>query len=248
MSGQAAVIRKEIEARLAERIPGALSPIVQQAPRLQPTENARLDALLNGGLPLESVCEATGVDGSGRSSIALSVLASASREGACAYIDVSDALSPRSAAAAGVQLRNLLWIRFADKLQSATSKSAASAPAQEVDTRRERRQLAQQHCGILHPRGETRDLAPALEQMLFYKRNGADARWRARRATPTSHSDCTPPRKARWNGNASTSGGSTRATHCAKRIALPRKPLANVRPFRPAINLRGLGSRSHGRG
>ncbi len=29
--------------------------------------------------------------------------------------------------------------------------------------------MAQQHCGILHPRGETKDLAPALEQMLIYK-------------------------------------------------------------------------------
>ncbi len=169
MNAQAAVLRREIEAKLVHRIPGALSPIVQQAPRLQPTGNARLDALLNGGLPLGSVCEATGMDGSGRSSIALSVLASASRESACAYIDVSDALSPRSAAAAGVQLRNLLWIRFAEKGQSATPRSVASAPAQEVNTQREQRQLAQQHCGILHPRGETKDLAPSLEQMLFYK-------------------------------------------------------------------------------
>ena len=165
MNAQAAVLRQEIEAKLAHRIPGALSPIAQQAPRLHPTGNARLDALLNGGLPLGSVCEATGMDGSGRSSIALSVLASGSCGGACAYIDVSDALSPRSAAAAGVQVRNLLWIRFAEKRQSATPKSTVSPQAQEVDTR----QLAQARCGILHPRGETKDLAPVLEQMLFYK-------------------------------------------------------------------------------
>ncbi len=170
MNAQAAVLRREIEAKLVHRIPGALSPSVQQVPRLQPTGIARLDALLNGGLPLGSVCEATGVDGSGRSSIALSLLASASREGACAYIDVDDALSPRSAAAAGVQLQNLLWIRFAETRQGAAApKPAVSAPTQEVDTRREQQQLTQQHCGILHPRGETKDLAPALEQMLFYK-------------------------------------------------------------------------------
>ena len=169
MNAKAAVLRQEIEAKLTHRIPGALSPIVQQAPRLQSTGNARLDALLNGGLPLGSVCEVTGIDGSGRSSIALSVLASASRESACAYIDVNDTLSPLSAAAAGVQLRNLLWIRFAEKAEYPTPKSTASAPAQEVDTRREERQLTQQHCGILHQRGEAKDLAPALEQMLFYK-------------------------------------------------------------------------------
>ena len=63
---------------------------------MQLTGIARLDALLNGGLPFGSVCEATGVDGSGRSSIALSVLASASREGACAYVDVENAVSPEA--------------------------------------------------------------------------------------------------------------------------------------------------------
>ena len=169
MSAQAAVLRRDIKAKLAHRIPGALSPIAQQALRLHPTGIARLDALLNGGLPLGSVCEATATDGSGRSSIALSVLASASREGACAYVDVSNVLSPRSAAAAGVQLHNLLWIRFAEKRQSATAKSAASASAQGVVKRRVQRPLVQQHYGALHPRGETKDLVPALEQMLFYK-------------------------------------------------------------------------------
>ncbi len=166
MSGQAAALRREIEAKLAERVPRALSPTAVQTPRLHPTGNGRLDDLLHGGLPLGSVCEVTGTDGSGRSSIAFSLLANASREGACAYIDVSDALSPRSAAAAGVQLRNLLWIRFAGR-QSAAPEFAASAPAQGVGTRPEQRQLAQRHGGILHPRGETRALAPALEQMLF---------------------------------------------------------------------------------
>ena len=32
------------------------------------------------------------------------------------------------------------------------------------------------------------------------KRNGADARWKARRATPISRSDCIPLRKIRWSG------------------------------------------------
>lgn len=174
MSGQAAVIRREIEARLAHRVPGALSPLVQQAPRLHSTGNVRLDALLEGGLPLGSVCEITGPDGSGRSSIALSVLASASREGACAYLDVSDALSPQSTAAAGVQLRNLLWVRFPEKIQGLSVRSARNAPTQtattqKIDTRHEQRQMAQRQCGILHPRAETKALAPALEQMLFYK-------------------------------------------------------------------------------
>lgn len=69
VQSQAAILKREIEAKLANRIPAALSPIAQQVPRLHPIGNARLDALLGGGLPLGSVCELTGPDGSGHSSI-----------------------------------------------------------------------------------------------------------------------------------------------------------------------------------
>lgn len=118
MQGQAALLKREIEAKLANRIPAALSPIAQQAPPLHPIGNTRPDSLLGGGLPLGSVCELTGPYGSGRSSIAFSLLASASTEGACAYIDVSDRFLPRSAAAAGVELANLLWVRFTASTQA----------------------------------------------------------------------------------------------------------------------------------
>ena len=123
MQGQAALLRSEIEAKLAHRIPAALSPRAQQAPRLHPVGNSQLDNLLGGGLPLGSVCELTGQDGSGLTSIAFSLLANASPEGACAYIDVNDTLLPRAAAAAGIQLSNLLWVRFA----AATQLKASSA-------------------------------------------------------------------------------------------------------------------------
>ena len=169
MRAQAALLKREIEAKLANRIPAALSPIAQQAPRLHPIGNARLDSLLGGGLPLGSVCELTGPDGSGRSSIALSLLALASTEGACAYIDVSDMLSPHSAAAAGVELTNMLWVRFA-----ATTHVRATSPPPSAESRTFQDEV-QTHrpihagCGSSHPRGETKGLAPALEQMLFYK-------------------------------------------------------------------------------
>jgi len=101
MRTQAALLKQEIEAKLAHRIPAALSPIAQQAPRLQPIGIRQLDNSLGGGLPLGSICELTGPDGSGRSSIAVSLLSSASIEGVCAYIDVSDTMSPQSAAAVG---------------------------------------------------------------------------------------------------------------------------------------------------
>ncbi len=167
MQAQAAVLKREIEARLANRIPAALSPIAQQAPRLHSIGNARLDSPLGGGLPLGSVCELTGPDGSGRSSLALSLLAGASGEGACAYIDVSDGLSPESAAAAGIDLANLLWIRFALMQPAKTSHSVKDSRPFEAESNVHR--PIHGGCGSSHPRGETKGLAPALEQMLFYK-------------------------------------------------------------------------------
>ena len=168
MRAQVALLKREIEAKLANRIPAALSPIAQQAPRLHPFGNTRLDDLLGGGLPLGSVCELTGPDGSGRSSIALSLLALASAEGACAYIDVSDTLSPHSAAAAGIELGNLLWVRFTAAIQpqSPVSRLINSKPFEaEVGSHRP----IYGGCGSSHPRGEMKGLAPALEQMLFLK-------------------------------------------------------------------------------
>ena len=169
MAANAALLKHDIEARLANRIPGALSPQTQHAPRLHPTGNAPLDVLLGGGLPLGTVCEVTGPAGSGRTSIALSVLATASPAAACAYIDGNDVLSPASAAAAGVELTNLLWVRV-----------AASAPARQRSTPESGSRSAgpvsngqqlslHSGCGSSHPRTETKGLAPALEQMLFYK-------------------------------------------------------------------------------
>ncbi len=167
MSGRAALLKREIEAKLANRIPAALSPMVQQAPRLHPIGNARLDDLLGGGLPLGSLCELTGPNGSGRSSIALSMLATASVEGACAYIDVSDTLSPRSAAAAGVELTNLLWVRFAVGMRSVLPALPPLANAHPLEFEYQRPLYG--GCGSSHPRGETKGMAPVLEQMLFYK-------------------------------------------------------------------------------
>ncbi len=167
MQGQAAVLKREIEAKLANRIPAALSPIAQQAPRLHPIGNAQVDGMLDGGLPLGSVCELTGPEGSGQSSLALSLLAGASREGACAFIDVSDRLSPQSAAAAGIEMVNLLWIRFDTVQPTKASLPAKDSTPFEAESGSHR--PIHGGCGSSHPRGETKGLAPALEQMLFYK-------------------------------------------------------------------------------
>jgi recombination protein RecA len=114
MQSRSSALRQEIESSLASRIPGALSPQAVQAPRLLPIRNEAVNALLGGGLPIGGICEFTGPASAGRTSLALSVLSEATVDSACAYIDVSDSFDARSAAAAGVRLKNLLWVRFSE--------------------------------------------------------------------------------------------------------------------------------------
>jgi len=79
---------------------------------LQPSGVMELDAVLGGGFPRGSLVELCGPASSGRTSLALSLLAQATeRQEACAFVDVSDSLDPVSLAAAGVELPRLLWIR-----------------------------------------------------------------------------------------------------------------------------------------
>lgn len=71
-----------------------------------------LNSLLGGGFPRGSLVEVYGSASSGRTSLALSLLAQATQQQeACAYVDVSDSLNPMSVAAGGVELRRLLWVR-----------------------------------------------------------------------------------------------------------------------------------------
>jgi recombination protein RecA len=82
------------------------------AVELQPSGVTELDAVLGGGFPRGSLVELCGTASSGRTSLAFSLLAQATeRQEACAFVDVSDSLDPVSLAAAGVELRRLLWIR-----------------------------------------------------------------------------------------------------------------------------------------
>jgi len=107
-----AAVREKIESSLAARIPAALSPRLHQAAELLPTGIAEVDALLEGGLPLGDLVEITGPTCSGRSTLVSSILAGATRHGAaCAYVDVADTFDPLSAAAIGINLGCLLWVR-----------------------------------------------------------------------------------------------------------------------------------------
>jgi hypothetical protein len=108
----AAVLRIEIEHSLANRFPAALSPAPRTIREVAGTGIEAVDELLEGGLPVGAISELTGAESSGRTSLALAFVARRTKEGrVCAWVDVNDAFDPESAAANGVSLRQLLWVR-----------------------------------------------------------------------------------------------------------------------------------------
>ena len=71
---------------------------------------APLDALIDGGIPRGRISEITGRAGSGKTSIAASFASFATRRGeVAAWLDASGSFDPESMAAAGVDLRRMLW-------------------------------------------------------------------------------------------------------------------------------------------
>jgi recombination protein RecA len=76
-----------------------------------PTGVASLDQIIEG-FPRGAVSEILGPESSGRTTLVHSLLAAATTKlEICAYVDTDDAFDPVSAAAAGVALSQLVWIR-----------------------------------------------------------------------------------------------------------------------------------------
>lgn len=99
----AAVLQKQFESVLQWQ--------VRPAPELVRTGVSEVDAA-TGGLPRGTLTEIFGPASSGRTSLLTSILAAATeRQEICALVDAEDAFDPASAAAAGVHLERLLWIR-----------------------------------------------------------------------------------------------------------------------------------------
>lgn len=74
-----------------------------------PTGSLTLDIALGGGLPLGRIAEIYGPESSGKTTVALSVIASAQRQGMqCAFIDAEHALDPVYARRLGVDTDTLL--------------------------------------------------------------------------------------------------------------------------------------------
>ena len=108
-------MRAALEALLRERkldatLPPALAP---SSDRVAPTGRPDLDAALGGGFPRGQVSEIVGPASSGRSTLLVQALAAATadRAEAVALVDASDAFDPAAAAAQGVEIARLLWVR-----------------------------------------------------------------------------------------------------------------------------------------
>ena len=112
--GSALLERLAAIPRLAEVKPASQLEI-RPAPELAGSGIPELDAL-TGGLPRGCLSEICGPPSSGRTSVLLSALGSATKRGEfCALIDASDAFHPDSAAVAGTDFSRLLWVRCGEK-------------------------------------------------------------------------------------------------------------------------------------
>src|SRR5438105_2195730 len=164
----AAALRIQIETALARRIPSALTPAPRVLRPVVPTGIDALDELLGGGLPLGGITELAGPECSGRAAVALSFLAQVmTEEKVCAWIDVSDTLSPESAAAAGVDLNRLLWVRcgVANANEQRSRKARFSLPEKYLVPPAIKKGL---HGGGFgpHPRSEVNGLSEAVNGLL----------------------------------------------------------------------------------
>jgi hypothetical protein len=160
----ASALRKQIEADLANRIPAALSPAPRVVRPVAAVGIAAVDDLLRGGLPVGAVTEVVGPECSGRSGLALSFVARMTEAGkVCAWVDACDSLHPESAAANGVDLRRLLWVRcgVVGKRSGAASAERFSLPERYFQAPPVKRGLHGGGGGP-HPRSEVKGMAEGV--------------------------------------------------------------------------------------
>lgn len=159
----AATIRVQVESALAARIPSALTPQPRFIRPQASTGIPVVDTLLGEGLPIGAVTEMVGAECTGRTSLALSFLARMTETNkVCAWVDASNSLDPASAAAAGVDLKRLLWIRCGFEEQGANANSSKFClPSKYLLASPPKKGLHGGGFGS-HPRTEVRGLSEAM--------------------------------------------------------------------------------------
>ena len=161
---KASALRQQIEEVLANRIAAPLTTRERAATEFIRSGVEQADELLRGGLPVGVVTEFTGPESSGRTTLALTYVAAVtSAGGVCAWIDVADTLDPESAAASGVDLERLLWVRCGS---AAALAPMAVSPVPVVTPQVISRPVGNGGCGSPHPRSEGRALPQAIGALL----------------------------------------------------------------------------------
>jgi recombination protein RecA len=111
MSSKTNALRLQVESALASRVASPFEYRDRQIVETVPAGIAPVDDL-TGGLPRGSLTEIYGPPCSGRTSLLTAALAArTAAQEVCALVDGRDAFDPHSAAAAGVKLKQLLWVR-----------------------------------------------------------------------------------------------------------------------------------------
>ena len=114
-----AVSRETIEAQLSTRFGDVFKLNERRFGETISTGIPAVDALTNG-LPRGAITEIFGPASSGRTSLMLAALTHATtHEEACVLVDTSNAFDPQSAAKAGMDFDQLLWVRCQGKLEHA---------------------------------------------------------------------------------------------------------------------------------
>ena len=111
MARNLALLRSQVESALAGRVS---APFTYRDRKVMDTVSAGIPEIdsLTGGLPRGGLTEICGPPCSGRTSLLVSALAErTAQEEVCALVDGRDTFDPHSAEAAGVALKQLLWVR-----------------------------------------------------------------------------------------------------------------------------------------
>lgn len=181
----ASAIRLQIESALAHKIPSALTPAAKLIRPVAATGIAALDEALNGGLPVGAISELCGPECSGRTGVALSFVAQLTRERSsarfCAWIDAGNVLDPVSAAAIGIDLQRMLWVRCGAEKQEAPQGHRFALPQQCFTAPPVIKGLHGGGHGN-HPRQEAKGMAEAVGGLLVSRRaepQPADSRQRS---------------------------------------------------------------------
>ncbi len=198
----------------------------EQSPQVIPTGLISLDAATNsGGIPRGGVTEIYGCEGSGKTSLALQVIAEAqSLGGICAYIDAEHALCPEYVNLLGVKAQEL-YVSQPDSGEQAVEIVEALLRSKCFDV------IAVDSIAALVPREELQShewpIAPGLHARLISRslRKLCELAYRSNTAlvfTNQLRDRITPPS---WSGETTTTTTGGQAIKARASMRLEMKPL-----------------------